>query len=135
MIKKNSIKKQEGFSRKERLSDWSQSAFSDRFFWLFLAAWFLPLLVSIVYILVNFTALPTEVPLFYSRVWGIGQLAKKGYVFLPTAGALLLGIFDFSLAISFHPRDRVFAYLLSGTASFLAILVMVTSLNIVNLMR
>lgn len=123
------------FNTKERLSGWSRSAFSDQLFRIFLGSWLVSLLISAGYIFMNFKNLPLEIPLFYSRVWGQAQLARNVYIFLPTLGVFLLGIFDFSLSISFHPRDRVFAYLLAGVSSLLSILVLVTSLNIVNLMK
>lgn len=113
----------------------NRSAYNDRLFWLFLSGWFLPLLICAVYILINFGALPKEVPLFYSRVWGEAQLAKGNYIFLPVGGAFLLGIFDFGLAISWHPKDRVFSYLLCGAAALVAILVLVTTVSITNLVR
>ncbi len=119
----------------QRISGWSQSAFSDRMFLAFLGAWLVPLVISAAYAMLNFGNLPLEIPLFYSRIWGEAQLAGNGYIFLPAVGSFLLGIFDFGLAISFHPKDRVFAYLLAGTSSLLAILTLVTTANIVNLMR
>ncbi len=123
------------FKTHEKLSSWTESAFSDRFFWLFASLWALPLLISAIYILLNYSNLPMEIPLFYSRIWGEGQLAKQIYIILPTAGAVLLGIFDLGLAINFHSKDRVFAYLLSATSSLVAILVLVTTLNIINLIK
>src|SRR5574340_368674 len=123
------------FITKDRFSSWTESAFSDRFFWLFASSWILPVIISYIYILLYFFNLPSEIPLFYSRLWGEAQLAKQIYIILPTAGATLLGIFDLGLAINFHSRDRVFAYLLSAASSLVAILVLVTTLNIINLVR
>ncbi len=117
------------------LAGWSQSAFSDRFFWLFFLSWLLPLLVSLGYTVFNFTRLPLQIPLFYSRVWGETQLAKTIYIYLPSLGVFLLGIFDLSLAVNLHAKDRVFAYLAAGTSSLLAVLSLITTFNIVNLMR
>lgn len=114
---------------------WSQSAFSDRFFWLFFVLWLLPLLVSLGYTLLNFAQLPLQIPLFYSRVWGEAQLAKAIYIYLPALGVFLLGLFDLSLAVNLHAKDRVFAYLAAGTSSLLAVLCFITTFNIINLMR
>ena len=123
------------FITKENFSSWTESAFSDRFFWLFVLGWGLPLLISVIYIILNFSGLPSQIPLFYSRVWGEDQLAKQVYIFLPTAGTFLLGIFDLGLAINLHSQNKVFAYLLSATASLVAVLVFVTTVNIVNLIK
>lgn len=114
---------------------WNKSAFSDRFFWLFFVLWLLPLLVSLGYILFNFSQLPLQIPLFYSRVWGETQLAKTIYLYLPSLGVFLLGLFDLNLAVNLHAKDRVFAYLAAGASSLLAVLCLITTFNIINLMR
>ena len=77
--------------------------------------------------------LPPQIPLFYSRAWGEGQLATKQYIFLPIIGVLLLGVFNLGLAVSFPARDKVLAYLLAGTASLVGILSAITIFNIIRL--
>lgn len=121
--------------KNNRFTTWTSSAFSDQLFWLFFAGWFLPIVISTLYILIKFSSLPHEIPLFYSHVWGQTQLAKTGFLYLPAGGVFLLGIFDFALAINFHSQDKIFSYLLCGTAALLGVLVLVTSFNIVNLMK
>lgn len=116
-----------------RFAGWSQSAFSDTLFWLFLAGWIGPVILTLAYTFWNFNNLPAEIPLFYSRIWGEGQLAKNIYIFLPVGGVFLLGIFNFGLAVNFHFRDRVISYLLGGAAALVSVLALITTLNIVNL--
>lgn len=122
-------------NRTGRFSSWTQSAFSDRFFWLFFFVWLILLVGAFGYILFNFNRLPMEIPLFYSRVWGQSQLAKTGYIYLPLAGVFLLGIFNFSLAVNFHQNDRVLSYLAAGASSLIAILAFLTTFNIINLVH
>lgn len=122
------------FRTRERFSGWSQSAFSDRYFWLFFFLWLLPSLVSVLYIFFNFGSLPQEIPLFYSRLWGQTQLAKSSFIYLPIFGVVLLGIFNFGLAINFHFRDKIFSYLFAGASTIIAILCAITTVNIVYLM-
>ncbi len=120
---------------KETISKWSESAFQDKFFGLVLLCWFVPIVFSILYIAFNYSTLPSQIPLFYSRMWGEGQLAKTGYIYLPPLGALLLGIVNFALAISFHNRDKVMAYFLFATSALISVLAAITIFNIVNLIR
>ncbi len=110
-----------------------QSAFNDNLFLLFGAVWLASIVLTFGVIMVNFGALPNEIPLFYSHLWGAAQVAKKLYIYLPVVGISMLGIFNFGFAINFHPRDRVFAYLLGGTATLVAILTAITTINIVYL--
>lgn len=107
----------------------------DNIFKTFFLLWLVPLVLTLIYILFYFRNLPAQIPLFYSRLWGESQLAGRAYIFLPVAGTLLLGLFNFSLAASFHTKDKIFSYLLSGTALLLSFLAAITTFNITNLMK
>lgn len=107
----------------------------DNIFKTFLILWLVPLVLTLIYILFYFRNLPTQIPLFYSRLWGESQLAARPYIFLPVAGTFLLGIFNFSLATSFHSKDKIFSYLLSGTMILLSFLAAITTFNIINLLK
>lgn len=117
------------------LTGWYQSVRQDRYFWLFFGAWIIPLILSLIYTFLAFSNLPTQIPLFYSRLWGEAQLADHNYIFLPVAGTLLLGIFNFGLGASFHNHRPVLSYLLEGTAAIISLLAVITVFNIINLMR
>lgn len=113
---------------------WFKNASSDKYFRGFFFIWLIPLFFTTVTTLINYSSLPREIPLFYSRVWGEAQLAQRGLIFLPTSGTFLLGIFNFSLAANFHQRDKVLSYFLAGCASLVSILSAITILNIIKLM-
>lgn len=123
------------FRTGEKISAWSQSALSDRLFLLFLFGWLTPITLGLAYSLLIYSQLPEEIPLFYSRPWGTDQLASRVYIFLPTAGTFLLGIFNFGIAISRHATDKTFSYLLTGTASLVSVLAAITTINIINLIK
>lgn len=116
-------------------SSWAQSAKTDKYFRTFFLIWIIPLLLTLGYILINYSNLPNEIPLFYSRLWGETQLADRILIFLPLGGSLLLGIFNISLATSYHERDKVLSYFLAGSASLVSLLSAITLINIVNLMK
>lgn len=107
----------------------------DRLFWLMVFAWALPLLLAIVYSLVNLGHLPNQIPLFYSQIWGESQLGPKTYILLPSAGVLIFGLVNIFFGISFFSKDRVFAFILGGIAFLVSILSAITVFNIVNLMK
>lgn len=119
---------------KEKLSGWLHSALTDNFMILFFALWFLPLAAITIFAIFSFGSLPDQIPLFYSRRWGEAQLAPKGYIFVPAIGSFLLGIFNFCLGINFHPKEKVLAYLLGGTAAVVALLAAITGGKIIILM-
>ena len=125
------------FSRsqaRDKIADWLHSALTDNLMFVFFLLWLLPLLVVIIFATINFSSLPDQIPLFYSRKWGEAKLAPKSYIFVPALGTLFLGIFNFCLSINFHSKERVLSYLLSGTAGIVALLVAITSIKIVLLM-
>lgn len=114
---------------------WMRSAANDKYFRAFFFSWIIPLVLILVYILINFWGLPKDIPLFYSRVWGEDQIIKRAFIFLPVTGTLLLGIFNFSLAVSFHEKNRVISYFLAGSSCLVSLLSMITIFNIINLIR
>lgn len=62
----------------------SNQNYFNLFFWLNLAAIFL----GVFFAAFKFSALPNQVPLFYSRPWGEDQLAPKVFLFLIPACSL-----------------------------------------------
>ena len=114
------------------LSFWEGAA-ADRLFVIFFVLWLLPLVLTLIFLLLKWRTLPSEVPLFYSRVWGEGQLAKKEFIFLVLGGVFFWGIVNQAAAMFFLSRDKVMTYLLCGTSSLLTVLTAVTIFNIVNL--
>lgn len=118
----------------EAIARLSGKVFHDKIFWVFFGIWIVPIVGTLIYSLLNFNSLPYEIPLFYSRAWGEAQLAESKYVFLPIFGVIILGILNFVFAAVFHPKDKVFSYLLMGVSSLISILAAITTFNIINLM-
>lgn len=123
------------FKINPKISHWFHDALSDNLLRIFLGLWFLPLIITLLYSVVFLGKLPDQVPLFYSRLWGEGQLANKNFILLPTLGSLLLGIFNFALSINFYSKDKIISYLLAGTATLISLLSSITIFNIINLIR
>lgn len=117
------------------ITSWSRPALSDRIIAIPLFLGLIVIVLPTIFTIFYFKNLPYQIPLFYSRTWGEAQLAKTIYIFLPLAGATLLGIFNFALAISLYNKEKILSYFLSGTAMLVAVLAAITVFNIVNLMR
>jgi len=122
------------FKINPKISHWFHDALNDNLLRVFLALWLLPLISIILYSVIFVGKLPAEIPLFYSHLWGENQLAAKNFIFLPPLGSLLLGIFNFALAINNYSKDKVASYLLAGTATLISLLSSITIFNIINLM-
>jgi hypothetical protein len=54
---------------------------------------------------------------------------------MPIIGTVGLGVISFFLASFQIKENKILAYLLSGSAPLVALLVMITTLNIINLMK
>lgn len=113
----------------------SSGILADKLFLFFGCLWILGIVLSAIYSIFNFANLPNQIPLFYSQVWGESQLASKSLIFLPCLGSLVLGLFNFVFAFLFHQNNRVFSYLLIGTATLLSVMSAITTFNIINLIR
>lgn len=116
---------------KKIIKNWWTDSISDKIFATLLFIWIIPIFLTLIIITLNFSNLPNEIPLFYSKVWGQHQLAKNIYILLPLFGNLCLGLFNFSLAISFHSRDKIFSYLFAGAISLVSLLCTITTIKIV----
>lgn len=123
------------FRAKETISRWSESVVRDRLFWLFFSLWVIPLLISAILALLRLNELPLQIPLFYSRPWGEEQLTQRGYIFIPIAGTLGIGLFNFGMGAIFQSRNKVISYLLFGTAALASVLSIITVVNIIFLFR
>jgi len=129
------IRQFRSFHTKERLSTWSESAIKDKLILACIFIWFFLLITNAVFVFLNLKNIPNLIPLFYSRAWGDLQLARKEFIFIPLIGAVIIGLANFTLAVSLHKTDKVNSYILSSTASLLAILATYTCYNIIVLVR
>lgn len=113
----------------------SQSKITSRLFLFLTFCWIIPLLISVIVAVFNYSSLPYQIPLFYSRLWGTAQLASAREIFVPSIGAFVIGIFNLFLAAKFLTKDKVVAYLLGSAAILVSFLAFLTTVNIVNLVR
>lgn len=119
----------------QTIEDISKSLFSDRLILTFFIAWSFSVILTFIYGLLYFKRLPLQIPLFYSRPIGEQQLASSEMIFLPVVGSFILGIISFLIASFQIKENKVLAYILSGAAPLVGILVMITTLNIINLVK
>lgn len=123
------------FQPPEKVEKWTRSAFSDRLMVAAIIGWSVPLLLIAAFTALNYTELPWTIPLYYSRNWGDMQLAKTQFIFMPLAGAFILGLINLGAAVALHKKERVSAYILAGIALLISILASYTVYNIVALLR
>lgn len=97
----------------------------------FILFWFLALVIPTIYAAINFGRLPNQIPLFYSHIWGEGQLAPKIFIYLPILGIFVFGIINIGLTFVFKNEDKIFKYFLLSACAILAILAVITVFNII----
>lgn len=119
----------------QTLEDISRSLLSDKLVLTFFLSWVFAVILTFVYALVFYKNLPLEIPLYYSRQLGEQQLSATPFIFMPIIGTVGLGVISFFLASFQIKENKILAYLLSGSAPLVALLVMITTLNIINLMK
>lgn len=119
----------------QTLEDISKGVLSDKLILTFFLAWVFAVILTFAYVLFFFKNLPLQIPLFYSRQVGEQQLSATVFIFMPVVGAFLFGIVSFVSASFSIKENQVLAYILSGSAPLVALLVMITTLNIINLVK
>lgn len=86
-------------------------------------------LVSIL-ILIFWTKLPPEIPLFYSRPWGKDQLVKKSWFLILSFICFFLMVFNLQLASLWLKKKALLAKILMWTGVILAFLTGTTIIRI-----
>lgn len=119
----------------QTLEDISRSLLSDRLVLTFFVSWVFAVLLTFVYILFFFKELPFEIPLFYSRQQGNLQLAPTQLIFMPVVGVFIFGLISFFIASYQIRENKILAYIISGSAPLVSLLAMITTLNIINLVK
>ena len=70
------------------------------------------LIIQIVLILWFFNQLPPQIPLFFSRNWGLSWLTSPTYIFLLPFFSLIVMLLNYPLAIYFHQKKFFLSQLL-----------------------
>jgi hypothetical protein len=117
------------------LEDISRSVLSDKLVLTFFISWLFAVLLTFAYVLTFYKDLPLQIPLFYSRPLGEQQLSTASFIFMPVVGTFILGVVSFFAASFQIKENKILAYILSGAAPLVALLVMITTLNIINLVK
>jgi len=91
------------------------------------------LILAVVYLFFVGSVLPPEVPLFYSRPWGDGQLANPLLLWLLPFGTSLIIFFNFYLGSRLLTEFPFLTQILIWSNVLLALLSSVTVIKIANL--
>lgn len=89
--------------------------------------------LSLLLIVFRFRNLPPQVPLFYSRVWGEGQLANKFWLFLLPLFSLIVLLLNSLLAIKNKDEVMIVRLLIAQTL-FYSLLSLIILIKIITLM-
>lgn len=90
------------------------------------------ILAMVLILLIKWTALPSRVPLFYSRPWGEDQLAPKIFLLLLPGISLIIFLINSGLAKTvFKKNHPIFADLGYLTSFVVAVLGLISLLKII----
>ena len=92
---------------------------------------FLFLFLQFILALVFFRRLPSVVPLFYSRPWGIAQLAKKTTFWLFPFLTTIIFILNLALAHFLFAAEKILSEVLIVAAVVFAFLILFTQIKII----
>lgn len=79
----------------------------------------------------QFSRLPPEVPLFYSRSWGEEQLARREFLFLLPSFSLIVLILNLFAAGRIFSKEKLLAQILLWSAAVFSLLAAITLLKII----
>ena len=107
--------------------------FKDRIVDGALLLWIVPISLAAMYAFLTLPLLSNQIPLFYSKVWGEGQLAQKNLIYLPILIAFVFGGINFMLSFWLRKKDTLFMYFLIAGADLISLLAAITVFNIISL--
>lgn len=114
-----------------RLPDWLQEALRDRYLWSMVIVALVVNLGLFVFLLIQFNALPPFVPLHFDASGQPDRIEPKDFIFsLPQIGLILI-IGNALLAAFSYRRERLAAYILTGMAIVVQLLLWVAAIQIV----
>ncbi|MBI4039444.1 hypothetical protein HY388_01290 [Candidatus Daviesbacteria bacterium] len=111
-----------------------QPIFSDRLIRLCVIISVILILGMSLFILVNLTKLPPQVPLFYTHSWGKAQLALSVFLFLPPLVTLFFLVINLSLGAKFFQEQQLIARVAVGAVLICAILLSISIWQIIKLL-
>jgi hypothetical protein len=100
-----------------------------------LVFWFAFNLASLLIIILFKTTLPSDIPLYYSRIWGETRLAKNSMLFLLPVGSLLLGTFNVGIIIKFLQEEKFITRLVVVNNAVISFLSFLAVFNIITIMQ
>lgn len=91
------------------------------------------IIVQLLLLFINFNNLPPQIPLFYSKPWGEGQLAPVSYIFLLPALSAMVLLLNNCLAVFFLKSIQLLTRLLIILSLVFSIFATITLYQIINL--
>jgi len=88
---------------------------------------------SFSFFIFNFSKLPPEVPLFYSRPWGEEQLALNWQLAILPALSLIIFLVDLILAAKLYSQESLLAQILVWSSTIFSLLTTITLVKIITL--
>ena len=83
------------------------------------------------FLIYQFSRLPPEVPLFYSRSWGEEQLARREFLFLLPSFSLIVLVLNLFAASRIFSKEKLLARILLWSAAVFSLLAAITLLKII----
>lgn len=81
----------------------------------------------------NAGRLPEEIPLFYSLPWGDEQLINNSQFIILPAIVLLACLTNLFISWQLHPSQKILKRILALSTTILALLLLITTIRIVNI--
>jgi hypothetical protein len=117
----------------QELKDNSQTLRSDPYFVWSTRITLITLAFCFFFLLISWTKLPSQVPLFYSLPWGEEQLAQPWSLVLLCSGALLMCLINILVAFFSIRRTPYFSRMLLVGSVVVAVLTLITIMQIIRI--
>lgn len=88
-------------------------------------------LLIISFWVINFTNLPSDLPLFYSLSWGDAQLGSIGQFIIIPSTVLLITLTNLIISWHLHPSQIIVKRILSFSSAIISLLFFISAIKII----
>lgn len=86
---------------------------------------------ALIFILINFSRLPSKIPLFYSLAWGEGQLATTVQIFILPLIATLILLINLVISWHLHKTQTILKRIVGLSSAMISFMILLTCIKII----
>ncbi|MDQ3239251.1 MAG: hypothetical protein M3P33_01890 [bacterium] len=94
---------------------------------------FVIIVIEFLFVWINFSQIPPQIPLYFQKIWGVAQLAERQMIWLQPGLMLIFFLLNYGISIFNAGKEPLTARILGVTVLICSVMSVVSVWNIVQL--